>query len=86
MVKEWNKIECVKGWDNPNATKFYDIASSKVVRKKLNEIYFIGEFNNVNEERNNNYGFGFGNFMPMGSQLYAFITFDFFVKVYRVNV
>jgi hypothetical protein len=45
-------------------------------------------FNNVNEERNNNYEFGFGNFMPMGadSQLYAFITFDFIVKVYKANV
>lgn len=54
----------------------------------MNEVYFYGVFNNVNSERNNNNEFGFGNFLSFGkdSELYAFMAFDFFVKVYRIKV
>lgn len=52
------------------------------------DTYFLGEFNNVNSERNNNNDYGFGNFLPFGdkSQLYAFLTFDFLVKIYQITV
>ena len=45
-------------------------------------MYFLGKFNNV---RNNEYDYGFGNFMMLGNNLYAFLTFDFQIKIFKVN-
>lgn len=84
-IKEWTNLSIAKS--GGSGTKYYEINSSEVRKLKMDEIYFLGEFNNVNSERNNNNGFGFGNFLRInGTQLYAYITYDFSIKVYKISV
>ena len=49
----------------------------------MDENYFFGEFNNVN--RNNNNQYGFGDMTYIFEELYAFITFDYMMKVYQIK-
>ena len=44
-------------------------------------MYYLGKFNNV---RNNEYDYGFGNFIALSRHLYAFMTFDFEIKIFRI--
>lgn len=87
-IKSWTSIPLVKGSKEiEHVTKHFEIDIPKVSKIKINESFFEGEFNNVNEERNNNASFGFGNFLPIpDTQLYAFITYDFVVKIYKIVV
>ncbi len=45
-------------------------------------MYFLGKYNNI---RNNEYDYGFGNFIVLANNLYAFLTFDFQIKIFKIN-
>lgn len=49
---------------------------------KFESMYFLGKFNNV---RNNEYDYGFGNFMVLANNFYAYLTYDFQIKIFRIN-
>ena len=45
-------------------------------------MYFLGKFNNV---RNNEYDYGFGNFIVLANNFYAYLTYDFQIKIFKIN-
>lgn len=49
----------------------------------MGETYFFGQFDNVN--RNNNNEYGFGEVIHIHGEFYGFLTYDDVVKVYRIK-
>ena len=48
---------------------------------KFEAMYSLGKYNNI---RNNEYDYGFGTFLTLGS-MYAFLTYDFQIKIFKTN-
>lgn len=50
--------------------------------RKFDTMYTLGKYNN---DRDNEYDYGFGNFLQLNPSLYAFLTYDFIVKIFKVK-
>jgi hypothetical protein len=85
-AKRWTELKSVG--QKKSTTKRYKITTAEVGSVEIGESNMAQTFNNVNEERNNNYECGFGNFLSLGknTNLYAFLTLDYFVKIYQIPV
>ena len=78
----FQSIKAISKWEELKKENRMSIIDTSKNGLKFESMYHLGKFNNV---RNNEYDYGFGNFLELGRSLYAYLTFDFQIKIFKIN-